>query len=315
MAALRPAAYWPEELPARSEGFRVVTPPRFPGLELHEGLGVVDRYPAHEHDAYDVVLVEAGARRLAQRGAEETLGPGALYVTSAGERHGGASVEEGWSFRSLYVPPQLFAEAASEVAEAGGAAARPSATPFEPRAAAAALGAPALAARFREACAALAQPRATLEQQSRLLGVLIELVRPGAAGALAPTGREPRAIAQVEDYLREHVSDDVSLDDLAALTRLSKFHLLRAFRAHRGVTPHALLRRYRLAMARAMLWHGTSPSDVAMRTGFYDQSHLTNAFRSATGLTPLRFQRLRQPGRAAAGPRSSPRATPAPGSP
>jgi AraC-like DNA-binding protein len=303
-----PVAFSPVERP-RGDRFHVVRPTRFPGLELHEGRGVVDRYDAHDHADYDVVLIEGGGRRLSQRGAEQALGPGELYVTNAGERHGGVS-DEGWSFRSLYVPPQLFVEAADE---AGGR--RRSASPFEPRAAAATLRDPALADRFRAACVALGQPLATLEQQSRLLGVLVEMVRPGASAALARGGvRAPRAVAQVEEYLREHATEDVSLDELAALTQLSKFHLLRAFRAHRGITPHAQLRRYRIAMARALLWHGTSPSDVALRTGFYDQSHLTNAFRGATGMTPARFQRLR-PGRADAASAGAGGATRAPGSP
>jgi AraC-like DNA-binding protein len=308
MRGSSPTAFAPAMTPQRGARFHVVKPARFPGLELHEGRGVVDRFDAHDHADYDVVLIEAGGRRLAQRGEELSLGPGELYVTSSGERHGGISAEEGWSFRSLYVPPQLFAEAADE---AGGR--RRGASPFEPRAAAATLRDPALAERFRAACAALGRPLATLEQQSRLLGVLVEMVRPGAARPPARQGvREPRAVAQVEEYLREHATEDVSLDELAALTQLSKFHLLRAFRAHRGVTPHAQLRRYRIAMARALLWHGTSPSDVAIRTGFYDQSHLTNAFRDATGMTPARFQRLRPSGAPAA---SAGGATPGPGSP
>ena len=72
-------------------------------------------------------------------------------------------------------------------------------------------------------------------------------------------------------------------------------HLARTFRRRLGVTPGEYLRRLRLERAIALLASSDEPiADVAVGAGFYDQSHLTNALRNVTGLTPAELRRARR---------------------
>jgi len=98
------------------------------------------------------------------------------------------------------------------------------------------------------------------------------------------------------DYLRERISDSVTLDDLALHAGLDKFHLCRAFRAQIGMPPHAYLTHLRVARARRLLERGVVASQVASLVGFYDQSQLNRHFRRIVGTTPGRHA-LRQAGR------------------
>jgi len=96
-------------------------------------------------------------------------------------------------------------------------------------------------------------------------------------------------VAPARAYLDAHVAERVSLDALAALAGVSKFHFVRLFHRVVGESPHAYQLRGRVAMAKALLSSGHSASRVAQETGFADHSHLIRTFRRLTGMTPTRF--------------------------
>jgi AraC-like DNA-binding protein len=82
----------------------------------------------------------------------------------------------------------------------------------------------------------------------------------------------------------------VSLAELAALSGVSRFQLLRGFAREVGITPHAYLVQRRVRLARQLLAKGQTPVQAAMQAGFADQSHMTRAFVRQIGVTPSRYQ-------------------------
>jgi AraC-like DNA-binding protein len=255
--------------------------PAFPDLELRECSGGNADRPAHVHEEYGFTLVVAGGRRLVIGAASHDISPGEVFVNNALEKHQGISPGP-WSFRGLYLPPALLIEAAGERG-----------TPRAPIFAVPRMTNPRLAADLAAVCDAIVHPATTLERQSLLLALLVDAMRHGTdvSGPLPRAGREPRAITRADDYIRAHLADDIRLDHLAAASGLSKYHLLRVFRAARGVTPHELQRRLRVGWARVLLASGLPPATVANAVGYHDQSHLTRSFRRTIGVTPGRFQR------------------------
>jgi AraC family transcriptional regulator len=92
--------------------------------------------------------------------------------------------------------------------------------------------------------------------------------------------------------VEERLSDDLSLEDLAAAAGLSRAHFARSFRAATGQTPYAYLRERRVARARELLASSSRPVvEVAALTGFRSQSHLGRVFKAATGMTPGEYRR------------------------
>jgi AraC-like DNA-binding protein len=85
--------------------------------------------------------------------------------------------------------------------------------------------------------------------------------------------------------------DRVSLADLSTVAGLSRFELVRRFRADTGMPPHAFQIDLRIGRARRMLAAGEAPAAVAASCGFADQAHLTRTFRRSVGVTPARFAR------------------------
>ncbi len=103
-------------------------------------------------------------------------------------------------------------------------------------------------------------------------------------------GAHPGA-ARAHAYLAKHFAEPVSLEELAAVSRLNRFYLLRVFRRDYGVSPHEHQRRLRLVRACRLLAAGTPPSRAAYEAGFADQSHLSRRLKALTGLTPGVFAR------------------------
>ena len=106
-------------------------------------------------------------------------------------------------------------------------------------------------------------------------------------------GAPPRWLGVARELLRERCGEEVTVGEVARACGVHPVHLARAFRRHFGASPGAYLRRCRLERAAARLRDAReSLGEVALRSGFADQSHLTTAFRRAHGVTPAEYRRL-----------------------
>ncbi|HEY9645506.1 MAG TPA: AraC family transcriptional regulator, partial [Chroococcidiopsis sp.] len=94
----------------------------------------------------------------------------------------------------------------------------------------------------------------------------------------------------VRAYLEAHYAEPVSIDHLATLAGLSPYYLIRSFRQQVGLSPHSYQLQWQLRQAKRSL-HSPAPlSDIAIATGFYDQSHLNRHFKRAFGITPGQYR-------------------------
>jgi AraC-like DNA-binding protein len=106
----------------------------------------------------------------------------------------------------------------------------------------------------------------------------------------------PRAIERARHYLHDNFNESVSLDQLVALTRLSRFHLVRAFALHTGIPPHAYQLKLRIERACALLRAGITAAETATQVGFADQSHFTRHFKRIRRITPGQYARMHAAG-------------------
>jgi AraC-like DNA-binding protein len=100
-------------------------------------------------------------------------------------------------------------------------------------------------------------------------------------------GLSPTVTRRVCDYIEGHLDEKVRLDGLAALAGLSTDHFARAFHQSVGMPPHTYLLRRRLEHVEHMLRETHAPlSEIALATGFSDQSHLARHLRRWAGMSP-----------------------------
>ncbi|WP_209733394.1 AraC family transcriptional regulator [Acinetobacter calcoaceticus] len=82
----------------------------------------------------------------------------------------------------------------------------------------------------------------------------------------------------------------ISLEELAQQVGLSRYAIIRLFKANVGLTPHAFQINLKINQARAQLKQGIPLAELAVNLGFSDQSHFHKAFKAHTGVTPRQFQ-------------------------
>ena len=100
---------------------------------------------------------------------------------------------------------------------------------------------------------------------------------------------ERQRMGHVIDYVEAHLTDDISLADLALAAGLSKFHFSRLFKTALGLTPHKYVLKRRIERATQVLKKGEAIATVSYQFGFTDQSHFTRVFKQVKGMTPKQF--------------------------
>jgi AraC family transcriptional regulator len=136
----------------------------------------------------------------------------------------------------------------------------------------------------------------SLASESLANVLAVHLIRHVLAPRRTERGRDgtlPRArLRAVVEYIEEHLGAGQTMEQLAAVARLSPFHFARQFKAATGLPPHQYVIARRVERAKELLQAGTALSlaEVAMHVGFSDQSHFSQHFKRLVGVTPGQFR-------------------------
>jgi AraC-like DNA-binding protein len=269
------------------ERIEYTRPAELQGVEVMRVDRVARRWRVF-HETYTVctVLDAEGEAEFTYRARLHRADAGDILLMEPGELHANTRITPPGSFRVLFVPPSLVEQAAAEL---GASASPPHWKDVNVRQ-------PDCWRPFVDLHASLEGPATALERESRFAACLKLLLsrcteRAAPRGAAAPAHNLQRC----RDYLLQHYAQPVTLDQLATVSQLSRFHLVRAFAKAFGVPPHAYQLHVRVEKAQELLDAGMLPSRVAFETGFADQSHFTHHFMQVTGVTPRRYARALEP--------------------
>lgn len=98
-------------------------------------------------------------------------------------------------------------------------------------------------------------------------------------------------LANVKNYIDSHYANPINLDELAKISFMSKFHLVREFSKALGTSPIEYLLERRIGEARILLSSTSlSISDIASSVGFSSSSYFSQRFKLVTGITPIEFR-------------------------
>jgi len=138
-------------------------------------------------------------------------------------------------------------------------------------------------------------------EQSLLALVLETLTAAVDAKPLSRIAGSPACVRRAEEFIEQHLDEDIGITDIVASSGVSLRTLYRSFERARGVAPLSFLRDRRLEQAHAELLHANAErlrvTDVALRWGFPHLSAFACHYREKFGCLPSQTLRQRSPQR------------------
>jgi AraC-like DNA-binding protein len=232
-------------------------------------------FSRHMHEQFGIGLIEGGAQTSASGRGQVEAGPGDIITVNPGEIHDGAPIgDQGRAWKMVYFAPGIVSDAALDISEGGVSFGEFFDPVMRDHSLATVFG------RFFPTLTGGYHDRLLCEELlAELLGGALQI----KTGLQSPV---PSALRCALDRIEDDPASDVSLADLADLSGLSRFQVLRAFRKVTGFTPHAYLMQKRCGLARRRIGEGHPLAAAAAMSGFADQSHMTRIFVRHFGFTP-----------------------------
>ena len=113
-----------------------------------------------------------------------------------------------------------------------------------------------------------------------------------------PAAYQVRQIIRAKQFIDSNLAEPISLETMAQVALLSKFHFLRLFKRCYGRTPHQYRTEQRLIRAKQLLQTGLSTTEVCHALNFESVTSFIGLFKKYTSQTPLAYQQKKQFSRA-----------------
>ncbi|HIU75271.1 MAG TPA: helix-turn-helix domain-containing protein [Candidatus Pelethocola excrementipullorum] len=254
-------------------------------LEAYRLKGIVQPFPNHFHEHYVIGFMESGQRYLSCRNKEYKITKGDILLFHPGDNHACAQCgEEPMDYRGFNIPELTMLDLAEAATGIRGL----------PRFSQTLIQDQELACYLAPLHQMVMHGSMEFEKEEYLLLLISSLINKYGQPFDYPLAECSEEIEKACNYIRQHYTDHICLDQICSHAGLSKSSLLRAFTKSKGITPYRYLETIRINEAKKLLEQGITPVEAAMRTGFSDQSHFTNFFSTFIGLSPGVYREIFQ---------------------
>lgn len=252
-------------------------------LEAYRFEGIVQPFPNHFHDYYVIGFIEVGTRYLSCKNQDYTIGQGNILIFNPEDNHSCTQCDGGTlDYRGLNISKETMLSLVEEITGKRK-------LPIFSRNV---IKNEELNKCLYSLHQMIVNDYKEFEKEELLLFLITSLMEQYEQ----PFSNDiPECIEEIEQaclFMNEHFNKPITLEQLCQCSNLSKSTLLRAFIKTKGITPYRYLQTIRINKAKKLLEQGVMPLDVAMQTGFSDQSHFSNFFNMFIGLSPAAYKRI-----------------------
>jgi len=253
-------------------------------IEAYHFQGIIQKFPNHFHEYYVIGFIENGSRYLSCKNKEYTIEPGDLLLFNPGDNHTCKQIDgKTLDYRCLNIKPEIMSKAIFEI----------TGRDYLPYFTTQVVFHSELVSILRDLHLVLMQEEKDFRKEEIFYMLLEQLIEEYSEQEVPSQKSEQSMEAKtICDFLEKNYMQRITLDDLSNLTGLSKYYLLRSFTKQKGITPYSYLETIRIDKAKRLLEQGELPIDVALQTGFTDQSHFSNFFKKFIGLTPKQYMNI-----------------------
>ena len=240
----------------------------------------------HYHTFHKIIILLAGRAGYAIEGERYDLSPGDFVLVGRGSIHRPEVREDDFYERMiLYISPAYLASLGTEDCDLEGCF-RQAQTAFRY------VYRDEGGSRVRQLFETLARTvreggyGAALLERAQFLELMVEVNRVCLGGhQVQATAGDSKVVALLQ-YLNLHLTEELSIDQLAERFYISKYHMMRRFRQETGYSVHGYLTEKRLLLARQLLGQGCTPAEAAVQAGYQDYSTFSRAYKKQFGHGP-----------------------------
>ena len=127
---------------------------------------------------------------------------------------------------------------------------------------------------------------AALLRQALFTQLMVEVNRLSLTGGTVSAADGDSKIISILQYLNAHLTEPLTIDELAARFYISKYHMMRRFRDETGYTIHNYITEKRLLLAQQLLEQGLPLGETALRCGYQEYSTFSRAYKKQFGHSP-----------------------------
>ncbi|MDO7418673.1 AraC family transcriptional regulator [Acinetobacter baumannii] len=259
---------------------------RMPYVETRRSCFGRTCYKSHSHPTFSIGAIDEGNSVFQSSfGTAQKISAGTLVIAPAHVEHScNPMPNQAWSYQMLHLDLAWLNQLYSEFQEQGLDLHIPQHKPLI-------IKDESLYEAFTEMNETLFDAQKLIfEKEQALLHCLIHLLLPHF---ILEEIQKPQYLYKDFLNLIDVISSSegfISLEELAQRVGLSRYAIIRLFKANVGLTPHAFQINLKINQAREQLKQGVPLAELAVNLGFSDQSHFHKAFKAHTGVTPRQFQ-------------------------
>lgn len=278
------AGYHNPDLPPGDQAF-LWRPKQLDGISVFKARFNRFSYKKHTHQEFAIGVIERGVQTFEHSGGRYVATSGTMITVNPDEVHDGMSASKaGYQYRMVYVDPIVVHDMLTGH--------------YAPKYPPGYFKSPIVldnqvAAALQHALRLFDDELySRLEFETYLAQALVGLFHRHADSRfnLNKHAKEHRIVQQALEFIRARVTENITLNEIAAAVGLSRYHFLRIFKDTTGLPPHAYQVQMRVALAKEAIEKGHSLVDAAFESGFSDQSHMTRCFKSVYGLPPGQYK-------------------------
>lgn len=120
----------------------------------------------------------------------------------------------------------------------------------------------------------------------RLLVELYRMTRREELAAVQPLFPKNERVVEILRYIDGHLTEEITIERLAERFFLSRYHMMRLFREHTGLTIHSYLVDRRLMNARDLIGKGYGATEACYKAGFNSYCTFCRAYNKRFGMSP-----------------------------
>lgn len=242
-------------------------------------------YSRHSHEHFSIGAITAGRSTYLHEQSSFEVSAGTVVLMNPGDVHACNPIDDQpWSYRMLYVETPWLIDLQHQLGFAADLDFRPfsstHSTDIE------------LFKGLNQLYEVLVDEQAsTLHKYSTAVAFFSDVqIRLNPAEVEVEVAEPNFKLERAAEYIREHCTQALKLEDICAAAQLSASYLIRAFKLRYGMTPHAYLVNRRIQFARQQLRQGRLITEVALEAGFADQAHFQRAFKQHLAATPGQYR-------------------------